>query len=616
MVTRLPSPLPAAQTLNFLAGIFAATASGLLVVIAIRTNGVLTASRGAHGGSVPIGAGIGALALAFGVTLWDYAIKFTPYVLTVVFTTLILLTLIRWWEVAEEPGAWRWLLLLTFLFGFDFSVHRTNALLIPGAVAWILVRHPRTLVEPRSWLAAVGGLVAGLTFHLVVMPISAHTSSPLNMFQPDSWPRFWNYVSLAQTGGTFQLDLWPRNSSFWSSQVGDVVRAFGDNFAHHTSSFGVLGWMPLLFGAGGMVVMWRRSPRFAIAFTVLWLLQVSATVLYFNIPANYFRSLDRHYLPVLTTFAVAIALGAGVTLQVAISLWKRIPVLVVVGAAAMLVMPAAQLAANWSVNDASRRYFTRDYALNSLLALPPNAFYFTVGDNDTFPIMYVQAVEGVRRDVRLINLSLANTDWYIDQVRKRDPSFPVRGTALERRAANAAVWRDKVLVVRVGDLSRTGQPDSVVFKPVPPFGGEPVPADDVVLDIVRAASFGVPIAISRTAGPSGLGWLQPNARADGLHWLIVPAGDPEADTALLRENLLQRNEYRGYADSTIVLDDVTRIIGSLYRNAFTALIGAEGAAGRISDCLALAARVDSLLPVGRVTTSTRPSAGFEVSCRG
>jgi hypothetical protein len=95
-----------------------------------------------------------------------------------------------------------------------------------------------------------------------------------------------------------------------------------------------------------------------------------------------------------------------------------------------------QLVGNWSANDAARRYFTRDYALNALLGLPENAFYFTVGDNDTFPVMYVQAVEGVRPDVRLVNLSLANTDWYIDQLRRRDPSFPVgnvRGTPFGER---------------------------------------------------------------------------------------------------------------------------------------------------------------------------------------
>ena len=620
ITTRLPIPLPPSQTLNYLAGVFAAATAALLVILAVRINAVHAGTRKTDVGAVAVGAGVGALALAFSVTLWEYAIRFTPYVLTVVFTALILLTLIRWWEVAEEPGAWRWLLLLTFLFGLDFSVHRTNALLIPGAVAWILVRRPRTLLDLRSWSGAFGGLVGGLTFHLLVIPISAHTSSPLNMFQPDTWTRFWDYVSLAQTGGNFQLDLWPRNSPFWSTQVADVLRVFGANFAHHTSAFGIAGWLPILAGVGGMAVMWRRSPRFALAFSMLWLLQASATVLYFNIPADYFRSLDRHYLPVLTTFAAAIALGTGVAFRFLASFWKRNPILVGVGAAAMLVLPAVQLVGNWSANDASRRYFTRDYALNALLGLPENAFYFTVGDNDTFPIMYAQAVEGVRPDVRLVNLSLANTDWFIDQIRRRDPSFPVRGTSGERRAANASAWRDTTLVVRVNGPAATRLPpgtphlDSVVFKPEPPFGGQPLPADDVVMDIVRAAAFRTPVTVSRTAGPSGLAWFRQNARTDGMHWRLVPAHNPPADPALLRENLLQRNEYRGYADSTIVLDDVTRIMGALYRDAFRALIEAESAAGNAGGCQALAVRVDSLLPPRRLTSSATELTALDLSC--
>ena len=617
ITTRLPIPLPAAQTLNYLAGALAAAATALVMIVAVRIHRVIDGNGDAQLGPITVGAGVGALTLAFSVTLWDYAIRFTPYVLTVVFTVLILLTLIRWWEVAKQPGAWRPLLLLTFLFGLDFSVHRTNALLMPGAVTWILVRHPRTLLDARSWFAAIGGMVLGLTFHLLILPISAHTSSPLNMFQPDTWPRFWDYVSLANTGGNFQLALWPRNSPFWSNQVADVVRVFAANFANHRSAVGVLGWLPLLAGAGGMAVMWRRSPRFAFAFSLLWLLQAAATVLYFNIPANYFRSLDRHYLPVLATFAVAIALGTAAVFQTLARLWNEKPILVAIGALTTLILPVEQLVRNWSANDASRRFFTRDYALNALLALPENAFYFTVGDNDTFPIMYVQAVEGVRRDVRLVNLSLANTDWYIEQYRRRDPSFPVRGTSKDRKAANASAWRDTALVLRVNAPTRTdstgvAEADSVVFRPRPQFGGEPLSADDVMMDIVRASSFLTPVTVSRTAGATGLAWLQPNARSDGMHHTLVPLRNPAADPELLRENLLQRNEYRGFADSSVVLEPVTMIMGSLYRDAFRTLIEAESRTGSVTSCLTLAARVDSLLPPRRVTPSEPTS--LDVSC--
>jgi hypothetical protein len=134
------------------------------------------------------------------------------------------------------------------------------------------------------------------------------------------------------------------------------------------------------------------------------------------------------------------------------------------------------------------------------------------------------------------------------------------------------------------------------------------------MDIVHEAAFRTPVTVSRTAGPSGLAWLRPNARVDGLHWSLVPAPNPPLDPALLRENLLQRNEYRGYADSTIVLDDVTRIMGALYRDAFRALIQAESAAGNAGGCQALAARVDSLLPPRRLTSSSTALTALDLSC--
>ncbi|MFM7033413.1 MAG: DUF2723 domain-containing protein, partial [Bacteroidota bacterium] len=83
-----------------------------------------------------------------------------------------------------------------------------------------------------------------------------------------------------------------------------------------------------------------------------------------------------------------------------------------------LGVPALMGAQNWDDHDRSGKYTARDIAVNYLESCPPNAILFTMGDNDTYPLWYVQEVEGIRSDVRVVNLSLLGTDWYIDHLRR------------------------------------------------------------------------------------------------------------------------------------------------------------------------------------------------------
>lgn len=82
-----------------------------------------------------------------------------------------------------------------------------------------------------------------------------------------------------------------------------------------------------------------------------------------------------------------------------------------------LTAPALMAQQGWDDHNRHNRTFARDFARNYLESCPPNAILFTQGDNDTYPLWYAQEVEGIRTDVRIVNLSLLGVDWYINQLR-------------------------------------------------------------------------------------------------------------------------------------------------------------------------------------------------------
>ena len=111
-------------------------------------------------------------------------------------------------------------------------------------------------------------------------------------------------------------------------------------------------------------------------------------------------------------------------------LWKVSQYCAAVACLIGIVVPLQMVSQTWDDHDRSGRYAARDYAKNYLNSLEPNAIVFCNGDNDTFPLWYAQEVEGVRPDVKIINLSYLNSDWYANQQRMQSyNAAPVKFTA-------------------------------------------------------------------------------------------------------------------------------------------------------------------------------------------
>lgn len=183
--------------------------------------------------------------------------------------------------------------------------------------------------------------------------------------------------------------------------------------------------LPFLLGLLGMFYQYRKGKTGKQDFWVVMLLFIMtgiAIIVFLN--QTPMEPRERDYAYAGSFYAYAIWIGLGV-----LSIWeflnKKIKNIdprvsaIAVTTACLFAIPVNMAAQNWDDHNRHARYATTAHARNYLNSCAPNAILFTYGDNDTFPLWYVQEVEGVRRDVRVVNLSLLSGSWYIDQMKRK-----------------------------------------------------------------------------------------------------------------------------------------------------------------------------------------------------
>lgn len=228
-------------------------------------------------------------------------------------------------------------------------------------------------------------------------------------------------------------------SYFWDYQVNHMyIRYFNWNFIGRVADVQDTGWqsgftdteyednaannayfyIPFLLGLFGMIFHFRSDWKRALSVLALFIVTGLAIIIFLNQPPYQPRERDYAYVGSFFAFSIWIGLGTTGLIELIKEYLKENKALgyLTVGLC-LLASPVWMGYQNWDDHDRSERYVAPDYAKNLLNSVAPHGILFTNGDNDTFPLWYAQEVEGIRTDVRIVCLSLLNTDWYIKQLR-------------------------------------------------------------------------------------------------------------------------------------------------------------------------------------------------------
>jgi hypothetical protein len=218
---------------------------------------------------------------------------------------------------------------------------------------------------------------------------------------------------------------WKTGIGFWDNvRLGDQSK-LPDSLKHNKAN-NSLYCLPLILGILGFIYQYKNNKGDALVTGMLFFFTGFAVVLYLNQAGNQPRERDYAYVGSFYAFAIWIGLGVLYVKELFNKYMNVNTANYVAAGLCFVAVPLLMGAQEWDDHDRSKKVLARDLAIDYLESCAPNAIVISYGDNDTYPLWYAIEVEGIRRDVRVINSSLLGTDWYINQLRyKVNQSDPI-----------------------------------------------------------------------------------------------------------------------------------------------------------------------------------------------
>ena len=433
---------------------------------------------------------------------------------------------------------------------------------------------------------------------------------------PETIEKFISYLNREQYGDhsiTDRAKVWKESPNgkrynstgefFWKYQVDKMyIRYFMWQFVgmdknERDWSANQLYAIPFLLGLLGIYWQFKNDKKHALAVLALFFMTGLAIVLYLNQPDPQPRERDYSYVGSFYAFSIWIGLGYAGLMELIRGNKKKkkddvtvqsntLPVVIFV--ILFIISPILLLAKNFETHNREGRYIAWDYSYNMLQTCEPNAILITNGDNDTFPLWYLQEVDSIRRDIRIVNLSLLNTDWYIQQLRDLDPKVPIGVSDAELSKLGLVPWKKRQVTLNVPqsageNFAREFQnkyqgisitvPEKITFEVKPtlntPYGSVLRVQDYMILRIINNNKWRKPIYFAVTVAKKNmLSELQEYLRMDGLALKLVPYKNWKISPENIERNLTEVYQYRGLQDPSVYYD--RNILGLLqnYRTAY------------------------------------------------
>ncbi len=653
----LPLPGEIAFRVNLMS-VFSAAATVLLIYLCVvRLLCIwLHPQNGTDQFAIITGGAVAALSTAFSTSFWSNATEAEVYGLSMCITLLAFWLALRWDDTHKDRNSDRLLILIAYLFGLGAGVHLQCLLTVPGILILLftdlmkdrpfkdqvlmvtgLILYPFLAIvlpmgvtvlmtlailvglvilrpawrNPRFWVCGV--LMAGLGYSTYLALFIRSGLNPLiDMNNPETWENFKAFLAREQYG---THSIFPRRGEFWTYQLNIHTKYFLQQFPYYdtltstfrraigtyaskyeTLSFSIL---PLLFGIGGAVYHFCKDwKRFATVFAIFALMGIGL-VLYLNMPDPEPREREYIFVGAYTFFGFWIGIGAAGLIAALGRALASVP-LAGLAACLALLLPAGILDNNRFSQDRSGNHIAHDYAYNILQSCEPNAILFTNGDNDTYPLWYLQYAKGIRTDIRVTNLSLLKTAWYIRQLRDLDPKIPIKLNDQQiYQEAIARPWREPKDMEIAGITIKAEDIPTAQY-----FAGDsdrriPVVESHTVMIwwIIQQVNWEHPIYFAVTVPNSNMAGLRSYLSMEGMAYrLVKKRALGQFDTRRTARNVLNTYRYEGVADSTVYKDPVARRLLGNYIVIFDGLIRAYAQQGLYTNAFQVLQQAERLLP--------------------